>query len=454
MSLEIQRGKSKWWYARVQVNGRYLSRRLGIEIKGVVPPTLKMLGDIEFERSRERAQMALDQFKIDLKKRTTAEELIRTVYEIRMGEKIGSVAMTEMFEAWKALPRRRSPSERYLAEAKSRVNRFVEFLRRRHPVVRQMADVQTGMAADFLEAERERGLAPKTYNGMLIFLRSCFRSLRREAGLAHNPFDGLPTRDDESVFRKPFTEEDLAAIIAAAREDPFIYPIIVTGICTALRKGDCCRLHWDSVDLDNRFVTVKTSKTGASVSIPMFPMFHDVLANIGGERTGYVFPAQAAMYNENPDGITHRTRLVLRKAGFFDEEDGTDGTASRGEIRQHRSNGLRRASVRDFHSLRVTWVTLALGAGVPIELVQKVTGHSTIQIVMKHYFHPGREEFRRLLLSRLPKAIVGGDADKQLTLNELRSILEAMTAETWHSVRENILARLGPRSLAGAARPD
>jgi hypothetical protein len=36
---------------------------------------------------------------------------------------------------------------------------------------------------------------------------------------------------------------------------------------------------------------------------------------------------------------------------------------------------LRRASVRDFHSLRVTSVTLALTAGMPPELVQKVTGH-------------------------------------------------------------------------------
>ena len=58
-----------------------------------------------------------------------------------------------------------------------------------------------------------------------------------------------------------------------------------------------------------------------------------------------------------------------------------------------REDSERRASVRDFHSFRVTWVTLALTAGVPVELVQKVTGHKTVEVVLKHYFQPGREGF-------------------------------------------------------------
>lgn len=63
-----------------------------------------------------------------------------------------------------------------------------------------------------------------------------------------------------------------------------------------------------------------------------------------------------------------------------------------------RENGKRRASVRDFHSFRVTWITLALAAGVPLELVQRVTGHRTVAVVLKHYFRPGREDFRQVLL--------------------------------------------------------
>jgi integrase len=70
-----------------------------------------------------------------------------------------------------------------------------------------------------------------------------------------------------------------------------------------------------------------------------------------------------------------------------------------------RAEGTRRASVRDFHSFRVTWVTLALTAGVPLELVQKVTGHKTTDIVLKHYFQPGREAFREALNAAMPKLL-------------------------------------------------
>jgi hypothetical protein len=41
-------------------------------------------------------------------------------------------------------------------------------------------------------------------------------------------------------------------------------------------------------------------------------------------------------------------------------------------------------------------------SGVPLELVQKVTGHKTVDVVLKHYFQPGREEFRRAIQSAMP----------------------------------------------------
>lgn len=51
-------------------------------------------------------------------------------------------------------------------------------------------------------------------------------------------------------------------------------------------------------------------------------------------------------------------------------------------LQVEREEGKRRASVRDFHSVRVTSITLALAAGVPLELVQRVTGHRTPEVVV------------------------------------------------------------------------
>ena len=48
-------------------------------------------------------------------------------------------------------------------------------------------------------------------------------------------------------------------------------------------------------------------------------------------------------------------------------------TPSRGNVSLKRETGLRRASVRDFHALRTTWITLALMNGMPLELVQTLS---------------------------------------------------------------------------------
>ena len=80
----------------------------------------------------------------------------------------------------------------------------------------------------------------------------------------------------------------------------------------------------------------------------------------------------------------------------------------------------RRASLLDWHALRVTWVTLALSAGVPMEVARLVTGHKTVEVVLKHYFKPGREHLRSVLGNKLPDVLTGGkDEPMQLPVGEM-----------------------------------
>jgi integrase len=449
MALEINPTKSKWWYGRIQVNGRKIKRNLGVEIQGKIPPRLSQVGDIVFEKSRARAQAALERFQLDAKKRSKAEELIQTIHEIRTGERIRCVPLTDIVARWKELPRRRPLSERYVIQAESRVKRFLNFVRKGNSVLHEMAQIQSSHARAYMRMIEERGVSAKTYNNIVIFLRSVFHTLRKEAGIAENPFDGIPTRDGEAIFRTPYKVEELDLILQHAKKDEFIYPLIVTGMCTAMRRGDCCTLLRESVDLESGFITVKTSKTGETVQIPIFPLLREVLvqslAKPSPRPPHYVFPHLEAHYVVNPDHLTDRVKRVLRAAGFIDEipEDG-EVPENRGVLQKVRKEGVRKASVRDFHSFRVTWVTLALSAGVPLEIVQRVTGHRTSSIVMKHYFQPGRDEFRRTLAGKMPALLVGGKAAKPVAKPvDVRTRLLEMKPENWAEIREEILAKLG-----------
>ena len=95
--------------------------------------------------------------------------------------------------------------------------------------------------------------------------------------------------------------------------------------------------------------------------------------------------------------------------------------------------------MRDFHSFRVTWVTLALTAGVPLELVQKVTGHKTTDIVLKHYFQPGREDFRQALQSAMPKLLTNGHKSPK---DEMREVIEKLKGKGLKKTKERLLALL------------
>ena len=275
-----------------------------------------------------------------------------------------------------------------------RLNKFVEFIQKNYRNLQYLSQITPQIAHHYLRYEQGRGIAPKTYNDILKLLRSPFEQLREDG---QNPFKKIPTQESETIFRKPYTEEELQQILTISENHPFIRPIIVLGIMTAMRRGDCCLLKWEDVDLHSNFIKVKTSKTGAMVEIPIWPTLRDELLKAQQSTKkfeGYVYPEQAKMYLENPDGITFRIKRVLNEAGFQTEDE------------YERDHGLRRASIRGFHAFRVTWVTLALNNNVPLEIIRRITGHRTTEIVLKHYYQPNREDFRNALKSKMPEILM------------------------------------------------
>ncbi len=117
----------------------------------------------------------------------------------------------------------------------------------------------------------------------------------------------------EVVHRKPFGPEELKLLLDAARADPFLYPLVVTAACTGMRRGDVCKLRWESVNLGDGMLTVRTSKSGAMVEIPIFTPLMDVLIGRKKARKGYVFPEAAEMLAKNPTGLSWRFKALVAK---------------------------------------------------------------------------------------------------------------------------------------------
>ena len=417
MPLELRQG-SKWWYGRYKVDAKRYCVNLGIVVTGRRPASLHDVSDDPvFAASRATAQAKLDAMAEEALSKRGASRLIERLYEMKTGIAVEAVNLADMATLWNNLPRRRKPSKRYLTNCAAVLGRFNAYVREHHASVRDMSRVSPTIAKGFLASEEARGVSAKTWNDTLLLIRSAFKQLLPAGSI--NPFMGIPTRNVETIFRQPFNAEELGAILKAAEDDPMFRPVVITGMCTAMRRGDCCTLRWKDVDLKNRFLNVKTAKTGQTVAIPIFPLLLTELEARSGNGSEYVFPEIAEHYRRTPLNITRRIRRILAAAGFKDPDTRPPGKRGpkrrdpgliRGAVTATRDagKGKNRVSIRDFHSFRVTWVTLALSAGVPLELVQKVTGHKTAEIVLKHYFQPGREAFRTAIQGMMPPMLGGG----------------------------------------------
>ncbi len=108
------------------------------------------------------------------------------------------------------------------------------------------------------------------------------------------------------------------------------------------------------------------------------------------------------------------------------------------------STRKKRASLRGWHSFRTTWITLALSAGVPMELVTRVTGSQAVDVVLKNYSRPGRESMRAAFAKALPRQLTeGGAAPKAIDPADVQRLADKLTAKTWRTVKAELAALAG-----------
>ena len=130
--------------------------------------------------------------------------------------------------------------------------------------------------------------------------------------------------------------------------------------------------------------------------------------------------------------LSNYLHTVEKLAGrsIIRSREGDVKTAIRALTQAKREQGQRAASVWDWHTMRTTWVTLALSAGVPIELVRKVTGHASAETAIKYYFRPNREQFKAAFNSAMPAVLTGGATIQATPKNELAAIAQQIAAGT------------------------
>ena len=268
----LQREKSGRWTMRVGINGKRYCRST---------------------RTKDRDQ--------------AERELQRFLAPLGLGERRLPLA-----DVW--LEYLRSPYRNEIAkttlEAKRQVwMHFARWMEHFYLPVKDLGGITADMVGEYLACLRA-DVSASTYNGRLCILREIFRLLAKKAGIESDPWEGVRLRPSDSHSRRELTMDELRRLLEAAKSVPSAsrrpalasggavttpvaedgdgtvanewYKLIMIGIYTGLRLGDCCNLDWSSVNLAQGVIQLIPAKTrrhanGRPVTIPIHPALGQAL---------------------------------------------------------------------------------------------------------------------------------------------------------------------------------
>lgn len=358
--------RSGRWVMRWRVNGREVQEatEFPATAAGRKKAEARLADRTEIFRLRDQQT----RLQVLIAKEQGVAARIEALQKIATGAR--AVTLGEFVDLWRRSPRRRDCGDAQTARYAAQIGQFVAWAGEGVDV-RAVDDDMAERYAQHL-AQHYSG---NTYNKHLNVLDAAWAAVGRSAGTEANPWHDLPRRRLDTHVRRALTPEEIAAIRAAATGEG--RALIEIGLRTGLRLGDACRLDWSAFRA-NGVLDVVTGKTGAEVVLPAAGLLA-ALDACGFKRkaSGPVLPRTASDYTSGKSGpsiVSDRIGRVFEAAGV---------------ARTVKADGWKRARAETgFHSLRHTFVTRAIEAGVPAPIVRALVGHASAAMTDR-YSHVG-----------------------------------------------------------------
>ena len=219
--------------------------------------------------------------------------------------------------------------------------------------------------------------AGSTVNRELNTISAIINWARKELMIQMENPVGLIRRPDKGQARDRRFEDDEEHRLLTALEDhpksgekkyrtgtrnPWIKPLVLMAIETAMRRGELLALHWKNIDFKKHTAFLQITKNGESRTVPLSSRAIAILDGLPRSINGIVFPV-------SPDAIKKAWERACEGAGIENFH---------------------------FHDLRHE-ATSRLAEKLPnlIELAA-VTGHKDLQM-LKRYYHPRAEDLAKKL---------------------------------------------------------
>jgi len=226
------------------------------------------------------------------------------------------------------------------------------------------------ITADSFEKWRGRqSLSAKTKNEYFHALTVFVRWMERREKIALNPVRHVQMVVDTGKNkreRRAFTVDELRRLVAVAGPRSVVY---LTAAFTGIRRGELGQLEWRDFHLDvaGPFVNVRASISKNHKQAGL-PLTRDVVAALRQHRAPEALPNALVFAGIIPRMARFRKDLEAAGIPYVD---------TKGEY-------------ADFHSLRKTFATMLILAGVPHRVVMELMRHSDPKLTTKTYTDAGQ----------------------------------------------------------------
>lgn len=268
-------------------------------------------------------------------------------------------------------------ADRYL-EAKSKKKSIDDDRQRLRDHIRPeiggmcLADIHHGhIKAIQTKLEEEKKLSPATIKQCLILIRSLYNfALKTPFDPANpsvktfngnNPFNGYEGMPKFNNRREAwFTEEQAQAILAAVEAKGGAFSDFVTlAMFTGMRRGEIASLMESDVVPETNSIIIRSDREKNSEGRVVF-VPENIMAKLKGKMTG---DGSRKLFPIHQDTVTTKFGEIMAELGL--------------------KSTNRRVSAC-FHTLRHTLITHLVMDGVPLSMVQDISGHKTFEMVRRY----------------------------------------------------------------------
>ena len=231
----------------------------------------------------------------------------------------------------------------------------------------KVVGINSRLLEGYRKARLEMGNKKATVNRDVAVLRNMLNKAVEWEELNINPIAGVKQYREIPSKIMHFTDDEIEKLLNVSGER--LKPIILTALHTGIRRAQLLSLKWSNINFENRTIYIENGKWGRWQEIPINDTLYNVLFEMKQKSTGeYIFTKD----NGEPCGdIKKSFNTILRKAGLKD-------------------------TGKTFHTLRHTFASRLVMAGVDLPTIKELMGHSSINTTMR-YAHVDQQHKREAI---------------------------------------------------------